>query len=180
MSWYLVFNYHIMLCLGLIITRTQMSKLEFAKKEISALKKNKYVVNVSETRITYSEEFKARFIREYLDGRKPTEIFRDAGFDVSILGSKRIERSSARWREMYLPDAVQKTKDTNREKSKEKRVSVVEDTISDLKTQMLESDRTAKAAQKVVEDLKREKERLEEIIKSLRIENERLKLSINK
>ena len=157
-----------------------MSKSELTKKEISALKKNKYVVNVSETRITYSEEFKARFIREYLDGRKPTEIFRDAGFDVSMLGSKRIERSSARWREMYLPDAVQKTKDTNREKSREKRVSVVEDTISGIKQQMTEFDKTAKEAWKAVEELKQEKENLERIIRMLQMENEALKRSINK
>ena len=157
-----------------------MGKSELTKREISALKKNKYVVNVSETRITYSEEFKARFIREYLEGRKPTEIFRDAGFDVSMLGSKRIERSSARWREMYLPDAVQKTKDVNREKSREKRVSVVEDTISGIKQQMTAFDQTAKEAWKVVEQLKREKEDLERIIRMLQMENEALKRSINK
>ena len=150
-----------------------MEKAEFSKKEISALKKNRYVVNVSRSRITYSEEFKARFIREYLDGRKPTEIFRDAGFDVSVLGSKRIERSSARWREMYLPDAVQKTKDTNREKSREKRVSVVEDTISGLKQKLSELNQTA-------ENLRMEKEKLEEVIKTLRLENEELKMGISK
>ena len=157
-----------------------MGKSELTKKEIAALKKNKYVVNVSETRITYSEEFKARFIREYLDGRKPTEIFRDAGFDVAMLGSKRIERSSARWREMYLPDAVHKTKITNREKNREKRVSVVEDTISGIKQQMTEYDKTAKEAWKAVEELKQEKENLERMIRMLQMENEALKRSISK
>ena len=157
-----------------------MSKSELTIKEIAALKKNKYVVNVSETRITYSEEFKARFIREYLDGRKPTEIFRDAGFDVAMLGSKRIERSSARWREMYLPDAVHKTKITNREKNREKRVSVVEDTISGIKQQMTEYDKTAKEAWKAVEELKQEKENLERMIRMLQMENEALKRSISK
>ena len=157
-----------------------MGKSELTKKEIAALKKNKYVVNVSETRITYSEEFKARFIREYLDGRKPTEIFRDAGFDVSVLGSKRIERSSARWREMYLPDAVQKTKVTNREKSREKRVSVVEDTISGLKQQMTKYDQNAKEAWKIVEELKQERENLERKIRALQMENDALKRSIKK
>lgn len=154
-----------------------MGRSELTKKEISALKKNRYVVNVSETRITYSEEFKARFIREYLDGRKPTEIFRDAGFDVSMLGSKRIERSSARWREMYLPDSAQKTRDTNREKSREKRVSVVEDTISELKKQLAEFGQTVKEAKEAMDVLKREKEELLENIRLLKMENEELKRS---
>ena len=33
--------------------------------------------------------------------KKPTAIFRDAGFDVKALGSKRIERACARWKESY-------------------------------------------------------------------------------
>jgi len=40
-------------------------------------------------------------MKEYLNGKKPTQIFREAGFDPAILGSKRIERSSARWRESF-------------------------------------------------------------------------------
>lgn len=40
-------------------------------------------------------------MKEYIAGKKPTQIFKDAGFDPKILGSKRIERASARWRESY-------------------------------------------------------------------------------
>ena len=36
-----------------------------------------------------------------MQGKKPTAIFRDAGFDVKALGSKRIERACARWKESY-------------------------------------------------------------------------------
>ena len=36
-----------------------------------------------------------------MQGKKPTAIFRDAGFDVKVLGSKRIERACARWKESY-------------------------------------------------------------------------------
>ena len=36
-----------------------------------------------------------------MQGKKPTAIFKDAGFDVKALGSKRIERACARWKESY-------------------------------------------------------------------------------
>lgn len=52
-------------------------------------------------RITYSREFKHHFMCEYLAGKKPTEIFRAAGFDPRMIGAKRIERASARWRKEY-------------------------------------------------------------------------------
>ena len=41
------------------------------------------------------------YVKNYLAGKKPTEIFIEAGFDPSILGNKRIERASARWRKLY-------------------------------------------------------------------------------
>ena len=76
-----------------------MGRGMLTKEEISSLAVNPYVSNVTETRITYTEDFKLRFLKEYYEGKKPTRIFKDAGFDVSLLGSKRIERCSARWRE---------------------------------------------------------------------------------
>ena len=67
--------------------------------EIRVLMQNPYVEAVNGSRIVYSEKFKELFIKEYFGGKKPMRIFQDAGFDVKVLGSKRIERCSARWRE---------------------------------------------------------------------------------
>ena len=67
--------------------------------EIRQLMENPYVEAINGSRIVYSEEFKRLFIKEYFEGKKPMRIFQDAGFDVKVLGSKRIERCSARWRE---------------------------------------------------------------------------------
>ena len=53
--------------------------------------------NVTPTRIIYSDEFKEYFLHEHGKGRGPTEIFRDAGLPVPIIGGKRIERCVARW-----------------------------------------------------------------------------------
>lgn len=78
-----------------------MGRGRFTKEEIRELRENPYVSAVSETRIIYTNEFKHKFVEEYMNGRKPTEIFREAGFDVKALGSKRIERACARWKESF-------------------------------------------------------------------------------
>ena len=59
--------------------------------------------NVTPTRIIYSDEFKEYFLREHGKGRGATEIFRDAGLPVLIIGRKRIERCTTRW---VRPDHV--------------------------------------------------------------------------
>lgn len=76
-----------------------MGRGKLTKEEVEILKENPYVKDVNENRVMYTEEFKHRFINEYFNGKAPTAIFIEAGFDVRILGSKRIERASARWRE---------------------------------------------------------------------------------
>ena len=76
-----------------------MGRGRLTMEEIRKLKANPYVEDVNENRITYTEEFKKLFVKEYFSGKKPMRIFQDAGLDVKILGSKRIERCSARWRE---------------------------------------------------------------------------------
>ena len=78
-----------------------MGRGKLRQWEIEKLRKNRFVADVTEDRVVYSDEFKQRFMEEYIEGQKPTQIFKDAGFDPSVLGSKRIERASARWRESY-------------------------------------------------------------------------------
>ena len=75
--------------------------MRLTKEAIRELERNPFVVRSGPDRITYSREFKHHFMREYLAGRKPTQIFREAGFDPRMIGSKRIERASARWRKQY-------------------------------------------------------------------------------
>ena len=79
-----------------------MARGGFTEKELEALNNNKYVIYAENNRIVYSNEFKHLFIKELLEkGKNPTDIFRDAGFNVTSLGSKRIERATARWKESY-------------------------------------------------------------------------------
>ena len=75
--------------------------MRLTQEAIMELERNPYVIRSGPDRITYSREFKHHFMREYLSGKKPTEIFREAGFDPRMIESKRIERASARWRKEY-------------------------------------------------------------------------------
>ena len=75
-----------------------MSKSTFTTEQLEALRSNPYVVGATTRRITYTTEFKKKFVEEYRLGKGPREIFREAGFDVDALGYKRIERASDRWR----------------------------------------------------------------------------------
>lgn len=78
-----------------------MGRGNLNEEEIHTLRENPYVVDVNERGVSYSKDFKFLFIKEYMQGKKPTAIFKDAGFDVKALGSKRIERACARWKESY-------------------------------------------------------------------------------
>ena len=89
-----------------------MSKVIFNDKQIKVLAKNPNVLRVSDKAITYSEEFKNKFIEENSKGILPRKIFEDNGFDIEIIGLKRIEQSAARWRKKYLDMGVLGLKDS--------------------------------------------------------------------
>ena len=78
-----------------------MAGKKFTEEEKEILRQNPYVESVENTRIIYTEEFKVYYMKNYLAGKKPTEIFVSAGFDPVLMGNKRIERASARWRKLY-------------------------------------------------------------------------------
>lgn len=94
-----------------------MSRKTFSKQDIEILSKNKYVRNVSEKSITYTNEFKIHFIAEYSNGKSPRVIFEEAGFDIDIIGLKRIDCSSSRWRKAYKGNGVLGLDDTRRKNS---------------------------------------------------------------
>ena len=84
-----------------------MARGMLSSAEMDVLKKNPYVDDVNRQRILYTYEFKCFFMEQYLAGKRPVDIFRQAGFDVSMLGEKRIERATARWRAMYAANGME-------------------------------------------------------------------------
>ena len=61
--------------------------------------RSRAVLKVSGTRIRWTDEFKVHLLRELLDGRSPTEVFRTAGLPPELIGRKRIERCASHARQ---------------------------------------------------------------------------------
>jgi len=94
-----------------------MSKILFTKENIKKLKTNKNILNVSEYSITYNYEFKILFIDEYITGKLPRQIFAENGFDINVIGLKRIEQSACRWNAAYKKDGIIGLADTRKTSS---------------------------------------------------------------
>ena len=59
-----------------------MSKIIFSDKQIKKLEKNIYVKKVSQKAITYTFEFKEKFIVEYRNHRLPRHIFQNPPINI--------------------------------------------------------------------------------------------------
>jgi len=111
------------------MAEVKMSKKLFTKEEVKILSKNKYVKNISEKAITYTDEFKSIFISENKNGKFPREIFEELGFDINILGIERVRSCGKRWRAAYKKDGVCGLTDTRKLNSgrlSEKELSIEE------------------------------------------------------
>lgn len=79
-----------------------MGRGEFLPQEVEVLLNSPWVEKIEGNKmIIWKEEFKEHFIKEYLSGKNPTRIFEEAGLPKEIIGSKRIDRAAANWREKY-------------------------------------------------------------------------------
>ncbi|HEY5525529.1 MAG TPA: IS3 family transposase, partial [Clostridium sp.] len=67
-------------------------------------------------------EFKRHFIEEYLLGKLPRIIFQEAGFDIDMIGQKRVEQSAHRWSKAYKNDGIIRLRDTRSENSGRPRI----------------------------------------------------------
>lgn len=104
-----------------------MSKKFFSELEVNKLKKNKYVANVSEKAITYTNEFKIQFIADSNNGMSSKDIFLKAGFDIDVIGLKRVESSGSRWRKAYATKGITGLDDTRRTSSGRPRKKAITD-----------------------------------------------------
>ncbi|MCA1024450.1 IS3 family transposase [Halobacillus litoralis] len=78
-----------------------MSKQLYSNLEMKQLEANPNVIRVSDRSITYHPHFKKVAIREYQNGKFPTQIFEEHGFDLSVVGKKQPKRCLKRWRETF-------------------------------------------------------------------------------
>lgn len=85
-----------------------MSKRRFTTDQVIELSKNINVAKCSEKSITYSKEFKLRAVKQYQEeGYSPGMIFREAGFDICLIGKEIPDDSLLRWRRVYAAKGVQ-------------------------------------------------------------------------
>lgn len=79
-----------------------MSKVVFTDSQVKKLSKNKWIKNISNKGITYTDEFKMKLIKETKDYKKfPQDVFRDCGINPDIVGESRIHNAAYRWKQQY-------------------------------------------------------------------------------
>ena len=78
-----------------------MSKRIFSKEEIKILLWNENVAGCSSKSISYGKDFKASAVKKYHEGMTPLEIFRQAKFDVKMIGLKSPKDCLRRWLKVF-------------------------------------------------------------------------------
>jgi hypothetical protein len=74
-----------------------MSKRIFTPEQVTDLLQNPYVTKCSDRSIGYRKDFKIFAIKRYQEGWSPQQIFREAGFNTAIIGSKTPKWCLKRW-----------------------------------------------------------------------------------
>ncbi len=73
-------------------------KKKFSKEERELLLKNKNVKTVTSTAIIYQDFFKQEAINLYNQGYLAVDIFKNAGFDLDIIGKENPSKILSKWR----------------------------------------------------------------------------------
>jgi hypothetical protein len=95
-----------------------MSKRVFNKKQMDKLLQNPNVNKCSEKSISYSKSFKVKAVKEWETGISPKEIFKQAGFDLNVIGPTIPKDSLKRWRQTFREKGEHGLKNDKRGKSK--------------------------------------------------------------
>ena len=78
-----------------------MSKIIFNEHQIRQLELNPNVESVSDRSIQYTGDFKVRAVLENQEGKGPSQIFEEAGFDLTVIGRVKAKSALERWRKTY-------------------------------------------------------------------------------
>lgn len=102
-----------------------MNRQKFTQEQVQLLRKNPYTKSVTPSQLRFTQEFKDEFRQACLEGKTAPEFFQDKGYDVDLIGQKRMENLQTRvFRELAQP---QESSDVEQEmqmlKSEVKRLS---------------------------------------------------------
>lgn len=136
-----------------------MARGGFTEKELEELNNNPNVLYAEKNKIAYSNAFKHHFMEELNKGKRPQDIFAEAGFDIIALGSKRMERATARWKESYAAGTLGNYDDSNirqihAENKRKKRYEYEQETIALQKTEIKDLTKKIAAKDKEIAALK--------------------------
>lgn len=74
----------------------------FTPEQIKELLKNKQVDKCSLKSITYNNKFKVDAVKKYYQqGYSPSMIFKEAGFDLDLVGADKAKNCLKAWRRIY-------------------------------------------------------------------------------
>lgn len=77
------------------------------------------------------------FIDEYIAGKLPRDIFIKNGFDIEMIGMKRVEQSADRWKKLMIKaELYSNERPSNRELTKEEIIERQEAKIKLLEAQL--------------------------------------------
>ena len=93
----------------------------FNPEQIKELLNNKNVDRCSSKSITYSKQFKVWAVKKYYDdGYSPSMIFREAGFNLEVIGKSRPKICLKQWKKIYNHKGKDGFSQENRGRSKRK------------------------------------------------------------
>jgi len=78
-----------------------MNKKIFTEEQINELLKNKNVARYNGKSITYREDFKISAVKKHHEGLPPSEIFKQAGFNIDWIGRGIPKQCLKRWRKIF-------------------------------------------------------------------------------
>ncbi len=91
-----------------------MKRYPIPKEYVKQLNEHPYVEKATEWTVCFAAEFKQLAYDEYYRGKSMRQIFVDAGFDVQLLGTKRIDN----FRMLVMSKADEKTGFADKRKDK--------------------------------------------------------------
>jgi transposase len=84
-----------------------MSKRIFNEEQIKTLLQNPNVERCSEKSISYHKDFKVSAIKKYHEGLSPNAIFREAEFNLDMIGRETPKSCLRSWRKVFKEKGVQ-------------------------------------------------------------------------
>lgn len=78
-----------------------MSKQLFTETQIKELENNSNVMRASERAVTYLPAFKVKAVHEYRNGKSPSQIFIEHGFNLDVIGKRQPKQCLQRWRKTF-------------------------------------------------------------------------------